>query len=434
MKTTYILDTSVLIDDPLSYKYFKNSNVIIPIKVINELDIKKSSIGEFGRNSRVCIRLLEKLSEQGNISSGILIEDDITISIDSKYRNMRSNFYKNLGDSDSGDTHILACALDNFNEHKSIVLVSNDLNLRLRAKALGIQAIGYENTKFSLSKLYSGAKIIINEEAGLDLQKKGIINPKDYDITLEPHECVLFENTIGDGIALGRKIAIDKIKVIKKSNPWNISSRNKEQAFAIDLIMDKNIDLVTLIGRSGTGKSLIALASALELVLNKREYEKLIIYRPIQSVGAGIGHLPGEIAEKLAPWFQAIMDSFEILFGNKNKNDWKKDLEMYQRKGRIEMEAITYIRGRSIPNCIILVDESQNISKDEIKTILTRVGENTKIILTGDIEQIDNSSLDATSNGLTYVIEKFKTSDIAGHITFTQGERSRLATLSSEIL
>ena len=198
--------------------------------------------------------------------------------------------------------------------------------------------------------------------------------------------------------------------------------------------MDKNVDLVTLIGRAGSGKTLIALASALELVCQRKEYEKLIVYRPIQPVGNDIGYLPGTMEEKLAPWFQAIMDNFEILFSNKHGNNWQQDLEMYQKKGRIEMEAITYIRGRSIPNAIILIDEAQNLTKEEVKTVLTRAGENTKIILTGDLDQIDSNFLDATSNGLVHVIERFRDSGLAGHVSFVQGERSRLATLAAEIL
>ena len=197
--------------------------------------------------------------------------------------------------------------------------------------------------------------------------------------------------------------------------------------------MDPTVDLVTLIGKAGTGKSLVVLASALELVLSKKAYDKFVIYRPIQPVGNDIGFLPGTMEEKLGPWFHAIMDNLEFLLGQKNR-EWKKDLDMWQKKGLIEMEAITYIRGRSIPNAIILVDECQNLTKDEVKTILTRAGENTKIILTGDIEQIDNSILDATNNGLTYIIEKFKNSELAGHITLTQGERSRLASKAAEIL
>jgi PhoH-like ATPase len=269
----------------------------------------------------------------------------------------------------------------------------------------------------------------------MDLQRNTYINTEFYGFDdLNPNECVMFENEHGDGIAMGRKTNGNKIKLIKKTNPWTIHSRNKEQSFAIDLIMDKGVDLVTLIGKAGTGKSLIVLATALELVINRKEYDKFVIYRPIQPVGNDIGFLPGTMEEKLGPWFQAIMDNMETLFQFKNGDHWKRELEHFQKKGLIEMEAITYIRGRSIPNAIILIDECQNLSKDDVKTILTRAGENTKIILTGDIEQIDNSSLDATSNGLTYVIEKFKESDLAGHITFTQGERSKLASKAAEIL
>jgi PhoH-like ATPase len=296
-------------------------------------------------------------------------------------------------------------------------------------------AISHTSGGYSLTDLYPGARVIVDEEAGLDLQQLGSIDPMDYGFfDLNPNEFILFESLTGDGVAMGRKVAKDKIKLIKKFYPWGIKCRNKEQTYAIDLIMDKNVDLVTLIGKAGTGKSLMVLATALELVISKKEYERFIIYRPIQPVGNDIGYLPGTMEEKLAPWFQAIMDNFEMLFGNKMGADWKRDLEMFQKKGRIEMEAITYIRGRSIPNAIILIDECQNLSKEEVKTILTRAGEGTKIILTGDIEQIDNSLLDATSNGLTYVIEKFKDSDLAGHITFTQGERSKLATKAAEIL
>ena len=431
MRKLYILDTSVLIDDPGAYKSYKNSDVIIPISVINELDKKKQQAGEAGKNARVCIRMLDEVSDLGDINTGILLENDIIIKVDTEYRYVPEGF----GDPSYADTEILVCAYSYYTHYASefeTTLVSNDLNLRLKAKGRGIDACGHED-KFSLSDLYAGSCVVENEDAAVELQQKGRIDPTDYNLDMHLHECILLEDSDGNGLAMGRKVSNKKIKLIKKNYPWNIKSRNKEQTFAIDLIFDKGIDLITLIGRAGTGKSLIVLASALELVINRRDYNKLIIYRPIQPVSNDIGYLPGDMSEKLAPWFQAIMDNFEYLFHTKN-GDWHKDLEMFQRKGRIEMEALTYIRGRSIPNSIILLDEAQNISKDDIKTVLTRVGEGTKIILTGDIEQIDNSGLDATSNGLSYVIEKFKNSNIAGHVTFTQGERSRLATLASEIL
>jgi PhoH-like ATPase len=436
MRKTYVLDTSTLIYDPAAYKHFSHSDVVIPIAVLNELDNLKKQSGEAGKHARVAIRLLDEIADKGDISTGILLDEDVLLKIDANYYDPSNTAYAGFGDPTYGDTQILICAYSTWLEHPShdVALVSNDINLRVKAKSRSIDAIAHEGDKFSLSDLYAGVRTIVHEEAGMDLQKLGYIDPRAYEFDLFPNECVMFENEFGDGIAMGRKVAPDKLKVIRKITPWGIHSRNKEQSFAIDLIMDKNVDLVTLIGRAGTGKSLIVLATAMELVFGRKEYDKFIIYRPIQPVGNDIGYLPGTMEEKLAPWFQAIMDNMETLLTVKNGDNWRRELEMFQKRGMIEMEAITYIRGRSIPNAIILIDECQNLSKEDVKTILTRAGENTKIILTGDIEQIDNSVLDATSNGLTYVIEKFKDSDLAGHVTFTQGERSKLASKAAEIL
>jgi predicted ribonuclease YlaK len=847
MRKTYILDTSTLICDPFCHKNFKHSDIIIPIAVLNELDNLKKQSNETGKNARICIKMLDEISSQGDISQGVLLADDILVKIDTTYFYMNSPDYAGLGEQTYGDTQILACALLNFKNHPSndVTLVSNDINLRVKAKSRSLNAIAYEYDSSDVNELYSGVKIIKNAELGEELQKRGSINPLENNISLLSHECVYFQDDDDNILSMGRKVDEDKIKLIKKHTPWGVHSKNKEQAFAMDLIMDKNIDLITLIGKAGTGKSLVVLACALELVLSKKEYNKLIIYRPIQSVGNDIGYLPGPqpldakiatpngwttmgelkvgdyviskdgmpskilqifpkgkkevfkitttdgtsteacgdhpwavktlfdrqnnanyrivttnemkhniksgntfnyqlprnsavqfskkdlpipayslgvylgdgsctdnhftiyskdeqivnrvqkelkhfdmhmicqktnklsyrfypnkqsgksgamfvlatnvndnsqiefssissaanyfnytpssisrlcrngkvskeykfeyldkkmtsshpiisklkeiglngkrswekyipdiykyssvedrinvlrglmdtdgtikengecsftttskqlaedvtevvrslggracvhsrnrvgksnktgnvvieskrvsyeftismpntinpfylnrksnrfnvnknpapiavksiesvgekevqcilidnsehlyltdnfivthntLGEKLAPWFQAILDNFELLFSSKNSSDWRRTLEIYQKKGQIEMEAITYIRGRSIPNSIIIVDECQNITKEDIKTILTRAGEGTKIILTGDIEQIDNLELDAMNNGLTHVIEKFKYSNIAGHITLLKGERSRLASKASEIL
>jgi PhoH-like ATPase len=429
MRKIHILDTSTLVTDPTSFKNFPNSDVVIPIIVLHELDNLKKQPNEAGKNARVCIKLLDDLSSQGDVSKGILIEHDINVKIDVAYHKGNDNF----GPSTYGDTQILLCAYDYFlaNQNiKDVILVSNDINLRVKAKAFGISATPFNGTNFSLSDIYSGVTSIIDENMGMELVNNGAIEDT---LNLFPNQFVIFKNNENEMISFGRKCYNGKIKSVRKNYPWGLTPRNKEQILAIDLLLDKNIDLITLTGKAGTGKSLVVLACALELVLNKKEYDKFIIYRPIQPVGNDIGYLPGDMNEKLAPWFQAIMDNLEFLLGGKNP-DWKKDLELYQKKGRIEMEAITYIRGRSLPNSIILVDECQNLSKDEVKTILTRAGENTKIILTGDIEQIDNSALDATSNGLTHVIERFKESEMTGHITFTQGERSKLASLAAQIL
>lgn len=429
-KNNYILDTSVLVYDPLCFKTFNDSNVIIPITVLDELDKLKKQPGEAGKNARVCIKLLDELCSSGDIGSGIDIEHGINLKIDAT--NHDASQY---GDSLYGDNRILACA-QFYNAYGTAVLVSNDINLRVRARVLKIGAQSCETKQVSFSDLYSGIVDIESEELGEELLARGWLDPTEISVELSPHECVRFVDANKEEVALGRKVSRNKIKLIKKAYPWGIQSRNSEQSFAIDLIMDPSVSLVTLIGKAGTGKSLVTLASALEMTINssKREYDKFIIYRPIQAVGNDIGFLPGTMEEKLAPWFEAVMDNFEILLNSSSGNSWIKDFEMFKKKGQIEMQALTYIRGRSIPNAIILVDECQNLSKEDVKTILTRAGDDTKIILTGDIEQIDNSDLDATNNGLTYVIDKFKESDLAGHITFTKGERSKLATVASEIL
>jgi PhoH-like ATPase len=332
MRTTYILDTSVLLEDPEAFKTFKGSDVVIPIMVVNELDHKKTSTGEVGKNARVCIRALDSISANGNIGSGIKLDDDIMLRVDTNYRDLNSVKYCGLGDPTYGDTSILACLLDT-SFSTDTVLVSNDLNLRLKAKSRNIKAIGYETEKKTTSELYAGCRVIVNEQAGLELQKNNFINPNTYSLELQPHEFVTFTNEAGEELSYGRKITPEKIKSVKKIYPWGISAKNKEQSFAMDLIMDENIDLVTMVGLAGSGKSLITLASALELVLERKKYNKLVIYRPIQAVGNDIGFLPGELSEKLAPWFQAILDNFEYLFTNKScKNttgDWKRVLETY---------------------------------------------------------------------------------------------------------
>lgn len=426
----YILDTSVLVHDPSSFKTFENgSEVILPVTVLEELDKLKKYPGEAGKSARVAIRFLDTLSNSGDIVAGIK-SDGVVVKID-------ATIYPNeFGDTLYGDTRILSCAFHTKenNPDDEVIFVSNDINLRVRAKSLGMKAESYEKNKMSLDEIFGGIRKIQDPLAGSDLISLDMIDPKEYDLELSPNEYVLFTDENGDDIALGRLTNNGVIEYIDRSFPWGISPRNNEQKAAIDLILDTDVPLVTLIGQAGTGKSLITLAAALELVLDRRLYDKFVIYRPIQAVGNDIGYLPGTMEEKLAPWFQAIMDNFEVLFTMSNGDKWRANFEAVRKKDRIQMEAITYIRGRSIPNSIILIDEAQNLSKDDIKTILTRAGEGTKIILTGDVEQIDNRDLDAMNNGLTYVIEKFKDSPLAGHITFTKGERSALATEAAKIL
>jgi len=431
MRKTYIFDTSVLIDNPFSFKDFSDSDIIIPIAVFNELDSLKKQPHERGRNARVCIKTLEEVCLQGNINTGILIDNNSILKIDVKY--YTEDMCSQYGDYKYGDSQILACLMDQWATNNDTTLVSNDINLRIKARARGVAAISHLTENKFFHELYTGCQVIENKDASDELQLNLTIDPVKYNLELLPNECVVFKNEGYD--VLGRKVSPNSIKLVTKQYPWGLKARNNEQILAMDLLLDKNIDLVTMSGKAGTGKNLVSFSCALEQILNKKDYNKFIIYRPIQPCGNDIGFIPGTIDEKLDPWHASSRDSFEFLFSTKsvNSSNWKASLDMFSKKGLIEMSCFTYIRGRSVPNSIMLIDECQNITPSDIKTILTRVGEGTKIIMLGDIDQID-TDLDATNNGLSFVIDKFKNCDFAGHITFSQGERSRLATIASSIL
>jgi PhoH-like ATPase len=429
MTRVYVLDTSVLIFDPLSIENYSDCSVVIYVAVLDELDKLKKQPGEVGKNARVTIRMLDKLSETGDISVGVLTEKNALVSVD-------TNDYPLKGSNPLyGDNLILSCAYGlSQNPINEVVLVSNDVSLRVRAKSLGIETDSLEEKNRSITDLYSGMQEIQDTNLGNELLSVGYLDPTDLEGEVFPNQCILFKDEDGKMICAGRKMSFDKIKLVKKYYPWKLNPRNQEQILAADLISDPSVPLVTLVGKAGGGKTLISLATALDLVINQNIYQKLIIYRPIQPMGNDIGYVPGTIEEKLIPWFSAVMDNFETLFTMRNGDRWQSNYDMYAKKGKIQLEALTYIRGRSIPNALILIDEAQNLDKQEIKTILTRAGEGSKIILTGDIEQLDRNDLDATSNGLVYVIEKFKNSELAGHIILTKGERSKLATAAADLL
>ena len=436
MTKLYVLYTSVLISNPYCLDSFPNENIVIPTSVLNELDKIKTHSGDAGRNARIFIRILDDLSNSGDIQTGVETDKNTTIQI-----NIGNYDCSKFGTESYVDNKILACAAT-LNEHHNVTVVSNDINMRVRAKAFGMSSQGYDNDNKGLSDLYSGARVIYNTSWGTKLKKSKMLHCDGcWELEdMAPNECVFFKDQDDEGVALGRRIK-NSIKLIPVQKPWGLSSNNIEQAFAIDLLLDPKVPLVTLSGKAGTGKTLVAVACGLESVINHKQYNNLIIYRPIQPVGTDMGYLPGELADKLEPWMAAIHDSMDFLTtrsrknrkngnGNGNYNGWKNT----QYNDKIKMEALTYIRGRSIANAFILMDETQNVSKEEIKTILTRVGNGTKIVLTGDIEQIDNNHLDAMNNGLTYIINKFKDSSLSGHVTLTQGERSLLATEAADIL
>lgn len=432
IRKTFILDTSVLVYDFNAVYSYKNSDVVIPIAVLTELDKLKKQNNEVGKNARLCIRYLDELSERGNILDGVDVGEKTILKLDPKVHEAIGS------DKDYGDNQILGCVSALKADGKLVVLVSRDINLRIRARAIGVESQDFSEEKKESYELYKGHKVIVHPEAGEKLNINGSISCADYEFASDvlTNEFILFTDENGESIATGRRYG-KLIFQVQNFSPWGLDLRNKEQLYLTNLLMDDKVHLVSAIGKAGVGKTICVIASALELVLNKKKYDQLLIYRPIQPMGNDIGYIPGTVEEKLDPWFSAVDDAFSVLFAdskNRKKDAWKDKLHQYIDNGTIKKEALTYIRGRSISNALIIIDEFQNLSPDEAKTILTRAGIGSKIILTGDIDQIDNNRLDAINNGLTYVIDRFKGSRIAGHITLTKGERSELATLASEIL
>ncbi len=436
MKKTYILDTSALVKNPGCLQEIQNSNIIIPITVLEELDKLKTYRDEIGKNARMIIKQIDKISANEELHSGILLPSGSTLKVD-----IIDN--ESIGkDSTYGDNKILACAL-RYKKGKHIpTLLSGDLNLRIRAKSFGIKSEDYQDKQTKTSEFYSGIIELNHPDAFQELMEKNSFNPRAYNIKLLPHQFVLFVDDNGYDLGLARKVSDDKVKLVKKQSVWGIHPRSNEQTCLVDLLMDSSLPLVTVMGQAGSGKTLVALASALELVLEKQKYDKLIIYRPVEVIGKELGYMPGNKYEKMEPYFQAIFDSFEALLASnsggkdksKNSLTWRDNLEYFIKKDKIELDVLAYARGRSLANALIIIDEAQNLPASAAKTLLTRLGAGSKIVCTGDIEQIDVNNLDAMNNTISTIVEAFKESKLAGHISLVKGERSELANEAIKLL
>jgi PhoH-like ATPase len=438
-KKFYVLDTSVYLTDSSSIYSYGNNDIIVPLVVLEELDNNKKRPNGIGINARSIIRILDKLREKGQFQKGIRIRKGagLIFTVAPELNELPVGY-----DPEIADHQIIATALTVQREHpnKKVVVVSNDINLRIKCDAIGVAAEAYatENVIEKGNDLYSGFTKVLVDDQIIDRFYSGediiISEVSEEKVDLYPNQFIMLVSSSND-----KKTAItrymDHIRPLKKipehrDSGWGITPKNKEQNFAMDLLLDPDLPVVSLIGKAGSGKTLCAIAAGLEQVMGEDpKYNRLIVSRPIQPMGKDIGYLPGTMEEKMAPWLAPIQDNLRFLFGNDNLM-----LESYMDKGIIEVEAITYIRGRSIQKSFIIIDECQNLTQHEIKTILTRVGHHSKIILTGDVEQIDNVNIDEVSNGLTYVIEKLKPYDITGHITFLKGERSKVATLCAKVL
>jgi PhoH-like ATPase len=409
-----VLDTSVLLDDPNVIDKIKSSIIVVPMTVVEELDEARSRKGDVGASSRTAINNIERLCQTGDIEKGVKTENGSLVFID----------IHGYIPSDINDNSIIKNAKHIKKEINIPTVISNDLGMRIKSRALGMYADSWEQEESE----YLGYSVLDVQTELIDkfYKEEGIVLD---DINLHANEYVNLNGYSG-GSALG-KFDGGKIKPIKKRSPWDIRPQGREQIFAVDALFDEDIPLVTLTGVAGVGKTYLTLASALELVIAQQKYDRIIITRPLEQVGRNeLGFFPGEKDEKLFHWMSGFMDNFEQLFGNRDSFD------MYKRNGYIEFESIALIRGRSLNNAILVVDEAQNLTKKEAKVVITRMGSNSKIVLLGDISQIDNPFISRRTNGLTQVIDAFKDSHLAAHVALVEHSQSRseLATLATKVL
>jgi len=443
MKKIYVLDTNVLLQDPNALFAFADNEVVIPAVVLEEIDSKKRNADELGRNARHVSRLLDGFRSRGTLSEGVELDSGGSVKVELNHRSF-SRLQETFAEL-TNDNRILAVALNYHleeqekGEPKPVIIVSKDTLVRIKADVLGLTAQDYLTDRIvSQSDMYTGCSTLHVHPSLIDefySYRQLSVSSLQLGCSLYPHEFVILKDELGTSKSALLKVNADgkRLEPLFMSNDpiWGIAARNVQQRMALELLLNDEIPLVTLTGKAGTGKTLLTLAAGLMKIEDERKYKKLLIARPVVPMGKDIGYLPGEKDEKLRPWMQPIYDNLEFLFDTKKPGDIDKILAGL---GSIQVEALTYIRGRSIPSQFIIIDEAQNLSKHEVKTIVSRVGEGSKIVLLGDPDQIDHPYLDASSNGLTYVVERFKEQGISGHITLERGERSHLAQLAADLL
>jgi PhoH-like ATPase len=434
----YILDTNVLLHDPNSVLSFQENNVLIPIEVLEEIDRFKRDSSERGQNARTVSRTLDGLRAKGRLSEGVPLPSRGRLKIIFQEKRKRSNGH-GLNGNGGADSRILALALATQKAQPTVpaILVSKDINLRIKADALGLQAEDYETGRVMITDLYTGMiELTVGAEQMLAFRSRGELELAGLGTYFPNEYCTLTDATNSKRPALA-KVDPTSAKLVpiidSREGIWGIKPRNREQHFAFDALLDDRVKLVTLMGKAGTGKTLMAMAAGLKRTVLDREYRRLVVARPTIPVGKEIGFLPGTLEEKLNPWMQPIHDALELLSDLNMGQEHRRSLDL-MRSGSIVVEALSYIRGRSIANQFMVIDEAQNLTPLEAKTIITRVGHGTKVVFTGDPYQIDNPYVDSSSNGFNYVVSKFREQAIAAHIELQKGERSELAELAANLL
>jgi len=436
----YILDTNVLLHDPNSLLSFQDNNVLVPIEVIEEIDHFKRESSELGQSARTVSRMLDSLRAQGSLSEGVTLPNGgrLRIIFYKKPRNRNGNGNGHVN-GHTVDSRIVASALQvqKSTPKLATILVTKDINLRVKADAFGLPAEDYESDRVSINDLYTGTfDLAVSAEEMVSYRSNGELELPAGSSYFPNEYCTLTEQGNPKRTAL-TKVDPSGLKLVPiidcREGIWGIKPKNREQHFAFDALLDDRVKLVTLMGKAGTGKTLLAMAAGLKRTVLDREFRRVIVARPTVSVGREIGFLPGTLEEKLNPWMQPIHDALELLSDLNMGHESRRSGDL-MRNGSVVVEALSYIRGRSIANQFMVIDEAQNLTPLEAKTIVTRVGNGTKIVFTGDPYQIDNPYVDGSSNGFNYLVSKFREQSVAAHIELQKGERSELAELAANIL
>ncbi len=433
MRKNYILDANILIHDPYSIFQFADNTVIIPVGVIGELDRFKKEPTDRGYAARAVVRLLDGLRNGQSLAAGVTLENGGHLKV---YCEPERLF---AGSSEPADAEILRVArsVKDAEGDVPVVIVTKDINLRIRADAAGLRAEDYESDQVKLADVSGAAgELTVSGEQLEQFRQDGRMPCPDP--ALKPNEYVLLRPGDGPrGTLLARKDMAGDDLIALRDLPhglWGIKPRNKEQYYAMDALLDERISLVSLMGKAGTGKALLALAAAMQLTLRRKQYRGVLACRPIVPVGRDLGYLPGDVTRKLAPWMKPITDTVEFLLDAGGAFKGHHDCASIMGAGLIEIQPLTYIRGRSIAKRFVIIDEAQNLTPLEVKTVITRMGQAAKVVLTGDPWQIDNPYVDRNSNGFTYLINRFRGEPIAAHVELRKGERSTLAELAANLL
>jgi PhoH-like ATPase len=435
MEKFFVLDTNVLLHDPNALFSFADNAVVIPIDVLEELDRFKNENTEMGRNARTVIRALDQLRRSGNLHDGVRVEKTGGRVIVDFQPAPQEQFPLS---HEVVDNKILAVAYRLQREGQRVIFISKDINARVKADSLGIKAMDFEKEKIDIKTLYPGWREVRVSREEIDSLTKRVKTLKLDTLTF-PNEFVVLRAKEDEHKTLlvrtyGIPGEVSKLKAIPPS-VMGIKPRNRQQVMSFDLLLDDDVQLVALVGQAGTGKTLLALAAGMHKVLKEKRYNRLLVSRPVMPLGKDIGYLPGSKEAKLENWMQPIFDNLTLILQvSKEQGKKPKRVEDLTQSRLLELEPLTYMRGRSIPNQFIIVDEAQNLTPHEVKTVISRAGEGSKLVLTGDPYQIDNPYLDSSSNGLSYTVERMKDQKLFGSVLLTRSERSTLASIAAEIL